>query len=99
MDMEIGFWGNIAAVTPDGAAKRVVARVPDAFSVLTSVAAGMGVGVLCESLTRIGVPGVVFRRAANAIRSSDHVIVFRKNEGAPAIKTFIAAVRAKARGC
>jgi DNA-binding transcriptional LysR family regulator len=97
LDMEIGFWGNIAAVTPAGASMRVVARVPDAFSVLASVAAGVGLGVLSESLTRILVPGVVFRKIMKASRSSDHVLVYRKNEGAMAVKAFIALVRARTR--
>jgi DNA-binding transcriptional LysR family regulator len=64
---------------------------------LTSVAAGMGLGVVSGSLTRVAMPGVVFRRVTKMTRSSDHVLVFRKNEGAPVIKAFIAMVRANAR--
>jgi DNA-binding transcriptional LysR family regulator len=97
LDMEMGFWSNMRAVTPAGASMRVAARVPDAFSVLTSVSAGMGVGVLSTSLARIAVPGVVFRKITRPSRYSDHVVVFRKNEGAPVIKNFIAMLRAKAR--
>lgn len=97
LDMEIGFWGNVAAVTPSGTSLRVAVRVPDAFSVLISVAAGMGLGVMSEALTRIGIPGVVFRKILKANRSSDHVVVYRKNEGATVIKSFIAMVRARAR--
>jgi DNA-binding transcriptional LysR family regulator len=98
LDMEIGFWGNIAAITPPGATLRVVARMPDAFSVLTSVAAGIGLGVMSEALTAIQIPGIVFRRIMKTNRSSDHVLVYRKNEGATAIKAFVAMVRAKTRG-
>lgn len=98
LDMEIGFWGNIAAITPTGASLRVVLRVPDAFSVLTSVAAGVGLGVMSEGLTAIKMPGVVFRKIMKTNRSSDHVLVYRKNEGATAIKAFIAMVRARSRG-
>jgi len=98
LDMEIGFWGNIAAITPAGATLRVVLRVPDAFSVLTSVAAGVGLGVMSEGLTAIQMPGVVFRKIMKTNRSSDHVLVYRKNEGATAIKAFIAMVRARSRG-
>jgi DNA-binding transcriptional LysR family regulator len=39
--------GEHRAITPPGATLRVVV-VPDAFSVLTSVAAGVGLGVLSE---------------------------------------------------
>jgi hypothetical protein len=35
--------------------------VPDTTSVLFSVAAGIGLGVLSESLTRTSVTGVTFR--------------------------------------
>ena len=98
LDMEIGFWGNIAAITPSGETLRVVARMPDAFSVLTSVAAGIGLGVMSEALTAIQIPGVVFRKIMKTSRSSDHVLVYRKNEGATAIKAFVAMVRARTRG-
>jgi DNA-binding transcriptional LysR family regulator len=97
LETELGFWSNTRMVTPTGMSMRVVARVPDAFSVLTAVAAGIGLGVLSESLARISVPGVVFRRITGAQRYADQVAVFRKNEGAPVIKGFIALLRAKAR--
>jgi DNA-binding transcriptional LysR family regulator len=97
LEMDVGFLGNIAAITLPGVSLRVVTRVPDAYSVLLSVAAGMGVGVLSEALTRIAVPGVVFRKIVKTTRTSDHVVAYRKNEGAPGIKAFIALLRAKAR--
>jgi DNA-binding transcriptional LysR family regulator len=74
---------------------RIVARVPDALSVLTAVAAGIGLGVLSEALTRISVPGVVFRKVMPVSRYSDHAVVYRKNEGAPVIKAFVAKLRAR----
>src|SRR5262249_8659729 len=98
LDMESGCWGDTAAITPAGATLRVVARMPDAFSVLTSVAAGVGLGVMSEALTAIQIPGLVFRRIMKTNRSSDHVLVYRKNEGATAIKAFVAMMRARSRG-
>ena len=74
-----------------------MARVPDTSSVLFSVAAGIGLGVLSESLTRTSVVGVTFRKVAGATRTSDHVAVFLRNEGSPLIKAFIAMLRAKTR--
>jgi DNA-binding transcriptional LysR family regulator len=97
LEMELGFWSNMRAVTPPGAQLRIAARVPDALSVLTSVAAGIGLGVLSGTLTRIGIPGVAFRKITGVSRASDHAAVFRKNEGAPVIKAFIAALRARVR--
>jgi DNA-binding transcriptional LysR family regulator len=75
---------------------RIVARVPDALSVLTSVSAGIGLGVLSEALTRISVPGIVFRKVNPVSRYSDHAVVYRKNEGAPVIRAFVAKLRTRA---
>jgi DNA-binding transcriptional LysR family regulator len=97
LDMEMGFWSNLRAITPPGTAMQIAARVPDALSVLTAVSAGIGLGVLSEALTRISVPGVVFRKITHATRYSDHAIVYRKNEGAPVIKAFVALLRVRAK--
>jgi DNA-binding transcriptional LysR family regulator len=97
LETELGFWSNIRAITPPGMAMRVVSRVPDIFSVFVSVASGIGLGVITESLAKIPVPGVVCRKIVNASRCSEHATVFRKNEGAPVIKAFIALLRARAR--
>jgi DNA-binding transcriptional LysR family regulator len=98
LESEMGFWSNIRAITPTGVPMRVVARVPDILSVLISVAGGVGLGVVTESLARLPMPGVVFRRIMNVTRRSDHAAVFRKNEGTPVIKAFIDMLRTKARG-
>jgi len=97
LETEMGFWSNIRAITPPGTSMRIVARVPDIFSVFISVAAGIGLGVVTESLARIPIPGVVCRKLVKVSRSSEHAAVFRKNEGAPVIKAFVALLRAKAR--
>ena len=97
LDMEMGFWSNLRAITPPGTQMQIAARVPDALSVLTAVSAGIGLGVLSGSLTRIAVPGVVFREITQVDHYSDHAVVYRKNEGAPVIKAFVAKLRAHVR--
>ena len=97
LDMEMGFWSNLRAITPPGTSMQIAARVPDALSVLTAVSAGIGLGVLSEALTRISVPGVVFRKITHASRYSDHAVAYRKNEGAPVIKAFVALLRSRAK--
>jgi len=97
LETEMGFWSNIRAITPAGMSMRVVSRVPDIFSVFVSVASGIGLGVVTESLARIPVPGVVCRKIVNASRSSDHALVFRKNEGAPVVRAFVGLLRERAR--
>ena len=95
LESEIGFSSNIREIAPPGV--DVVARVPDIFSVLISVAGGVGVGVVTESLARLPVPGVVYRRLANVTRRSEQAAVFRKNETTSLIREFIAMLRTKAR--
>ena len=97
LESEMSFSSNIRTITPPDMAMRVVARVPDIFSVLISVAGGVGVGVVTESLAQLPVPGVVYRKLANVSQQSDHAAVFRKNEATPLLKDFIAMLRAKAR--
>ena len=97
MEMEIGFWGNIAAITPPGTSLRIVERAPDAFTVMALVAAGVGISVLSGSLARIAMPGLAFRKLVGVTRMADHAMVYRKNESAPVVKAFIEFLRARAR--
>ena len=96
LEMEIGFWGNIAAVTSLGISPRIVERVPDAITVMAMVAAGAGISVLSDLIARIAMPGLTFRRLVGVTRMADHVVVYRKNESAPVVKAFIKFLRARA---
>jgi DNA-binding transcriptional LysR family regulator len=96
LEMETGFWGNIAAVTSHGISPRIVERVPDAITVMAMVAAGAGISVLSDSLARIAMPGLTFRRLVGVTRMADHAVVYRKNESAPVVKAFIKFLRARA---
>lgn len=51
--------------------------------------------MLSESLSRIAVPGAVFRNIIDAKRMVNHTVVYRKNEGAPVVTRFIDYVRAQ----
>ena len=97
LEMETGFWGNIAAVTPPGVSLRIVERAPDAFTVLALVAAGAGISVLSEALSRIDMPGLTFRKLVGVTRTADHAVVYRKNESAPVVTAFIDFLRAEAK--
>lgn len=97
MEMEVGFWGNIAAITPPGVSLRIVERSPDAFTVMALVAAGFGISVLSEALSHIAMPGVIFRKLVGVTRMADHAVVHRNNESAPVVKSFLESLRAKAR--
>jgi DNA-binding transcriptional LysR family regulator len=97
LETDMGFWSNIRAITPPGMTMRIVSRVPDIFSVMVGVAAGIGMGVVTESLARLPIPGVVYRKIVKTPRCSDHAAVFRRNESAPVVKAFIAMLRAGTR--
>jgi DNA-binding transcriptional LysR family regulator len=97
LEMETGFWQNIAAVSPPGMSPRIAERAPDAFTVMTLVAAGAGISVLSEAFTRVVMPGLVFRKIVGANRTSDLGVVYRKNEAAPVVTTFVDFLRMQAR--
>jgi DNA-binding transcriptional LysR family regulator len=98
LEMEVGFGGgNIAAITPSGTSLRIVERGPDIFSVLTLCAAGVGLSVMSEPMTNVKVPGLVFRKVEGASRAFDLALVHRRNEAAPAIRSFIDFMRTRAR--
>jgi len=96
LEIEVGFWGNIAAVIPADIPLRIVERAPDAFTVLTLVAAKAGLGVVSGSLTRLNVPGIVYREITGAARQADHAVVYRKQEGAPVIIALLKSLRKNA---
>ena len=98
IELEVGYWSNIGAIMPPDVPVKIAARVADTSSLLLSVAAGFGLGVVPESLARYSFDGVVFRRPSGAARTLDHMAVFRQNEGAPLIKAFLATLRAQTRG-
>jgi DNA-binding transcriptional LysR family regulator len=97
LEMELGFWSNISSIAPPGVSLRIVERAPDAFTVLALVAAGAGISILSESLSRIAMPGAVFRKLAGVTRAADHVAVYRKNESEPVVKAFIDFLRTRAK--
>jgi DNA-binding transcriptional LysR family regulator len=97
LESELGFWANLSSVAPPGQTLRIVSRAPDVFTVIALVGAGVGLGVLSESLKRITLPGVVYRDIDGANRTSDHIVAFRKNETSPVVKAFVNALRARVR--
>jgi DNA-binding transcriptional LysR family regulator len=98
LEMEVGFGGgNIASVSLLGTTPNIIERLPDIFSVLTSVAAGTGISVVSEPLTNMKIPGIVYRKIAGTTRMAEVSLVYRRNESAPATKVFLDFMRARAR--
>ncbi len=92
LEMEPGFWGNLVSVNPTTSLD-IVQRAPDAITVLSLVAAGIGIGVVSGSLSRIAVPGVVYRDIVGASRQADHAVVYRRGEAAPVVSAFLKSLR------
>lgn len=98
LEMEIGFGGgNIAAISPLDMPLKIIERVPDIFSVMTLVAAGVGISVMSEPLTNIKMPGLVFRKVAGVTRKAETSVVYRATETSPVVKAFIDFLRARSR--
>lgn len=93
---EVGFWRNISWVMGDRPVN-IVARAPDAMSVLAMVASGIGLGILAASISRIALPGLVYRDIVGSPTTAEHAVAFRRNEGSPPVKAFIDFMRRRAR--
>ena len=93
MELETGFWGNIAAILPPGVSPRIVERAPDAFTLMALVAAGVGVSVLSEPFSRVGMRGLVFRKISDVIATADVAAIHRKNESSPVVLAYINFLR------
>jgi DNA-binding transcriptional LysR family regulator len=98
IEMEFFSAGNVSAIVPsDGTPPRKVSRVSDILSALIFVASGAGLTVVPKSVTRVAVAGVAYRRIGGKPRYADYVVVYRKSERSPAVKAFIAMLRARQR--
>jgi DNA-binding transcriptional LysR family regulator len=97
LEMEVGFWGNLGAVSKPGQSLRIVQRTPDIFSLLTLVAAGVGLGIISAPMQGVVIPGIVYRKIIGALQEAEIAVAYRKRENAPVVKLFIDGLRARAR--
>lgn len=87
----------IAACRNVGFSPRVVQEAPRIISTLNLVAAGLGVSVVPESLRRLQMDGVVYRRLADsAALSAPLILVYRSGDNAAAVRRFIDLVQTTA---
>jgi DNA-binding transcriptional LysR family regulator len=93
-EMEVGIYQHTAELARVGGfAPRLVARAPDFFTIVTMVAAGFGIAVVPQSCTCIQIPGIVYKQIAGQSRPAELAAAFRRDERAPAVKTFIKYLR------
>ncbi len=84
----------IAACQRAGYSPRVGQEAPRMLATLSLVAAGLGVTLIPASMQRMGIDGVAYRPLArNAGLIAPLNLAYRRDESAPAVRRFIAAVR------
>jgi DNA-binding transcriptional LysR family regulator len=93
-ETEVGLYQHTAAVGQQGNfVARIVDRVPDLFTTVTLVAAGVGIAVVPESCSCIQIPGVVYKPLSRQTKPVELAVAFRRDEQAPAVKAFIQQIR------
>lgn len=97
LEIDVGFWGNLGAVVKPGQSLHIVERTSDIFSLLTLVAAGVGLGIISGPMRNVTIPGVVYRKINGALQEAEIAVAYRRSENAPAVKSFIQRLRTKAR--
>jgi DNA-binding transcriptional LysR family regulator len=97
LEMDVGFWGNMAAISKTGQSLHIAGRTSDIFSLLTLVAAGVGLGIISAPMQNVAIPGVVCRKITGALQEAEIAVVYRKNENAAAVKSFIQRLRTRVR--
>jgi DNA-binding transcriptional LysR family regulator len=97
LEMDVGFWGNLGAISKPGQSLQIAERTSDIFSLLTLVAAGVGLGIISAPMRNVAIPGVVYRKITGALQEAEIAVVYRKSESAPAVKSFIQRLRTKVR--
>ncbi len=93
-ETDVGLFQHTAAVGQQGKfVARIVDRIPDLFTTVTLVAAGVGIAVVPQSCSCIQIPGVVYKPLSAQTKQVELAAAFRRDERAPAVKTFIQQLR------
>jgi DNA-binding transcriptional LysR family regulator len=72
---------------------RVLHRVPNTLTVLTLVAAGMGLALVPGTMETINIPNIAYRPLADFPVRCDLVLVSRRKEPSPAVRRFVEIAR------
>jgi|SRR5579859_5008559 len=93
-ETEVGLFQHTAALGEQGEfVARIVDRIPDLFTMVTLVAAGIGVALVPESCSCLQIPGVVYKPLSRQTKLVEFAAAFRRDERAPAVKAFIQQLR------
>jgi DNA-binding transcriptional LysR family regulator len=84
----------LSACNAAGFSPRVGQEAPRIVSTLNLVAAGLGISLVPESLQRMRMDGVVFRRLAGAAQPNAPLyLASRRGENSAAVRKFLALVK------
>ena len=96
-ETELGMFQHTAAVGQKGKfTAHIVERIPDLFTTVALVAAGVGVAVVPQSCSCIQIPGVAYKPLSGRTKPAEMVAAFRRDERSPAVMAFIQQVRNQA---
>ena len=85
---------TVAACRDAGFSPRVAQLAPRITSTLGLIAAGLGVALVPESLQRVKLNGVAYRRLAGAAQPKAFLgLALRKDNASPVLREFVASVR------
>lgn len=76
-----------AGITPD-----IVQRSPQFASIVSLVAAGLGVAVVPEAIQNFHMPGVVYKPLADVVETADISLVYQPERRSPALDLFLSCV-------
>ena len=91
---DVGFHRNtLQACREAGFEPTVDAVAHDFTEIAALVGIGMGIALVPQSMSRVELPDIYYRPLGSATVTSDVAIAYRRGEGAPAVKAFIARHR------
>lgn len=95
VENDFGFLRHVESVCAIGGfIPKVIKRALDSFTVLTYVSAGYGIAIVSQSLSKIALPNVIYRKIESAnLPSTSVTVMHRRDEPSPAVRGFIEFVR------
>ncbi len=93
-EREVGIFQHTAEIGRRGGfAPSLVARAPDFFTIVTMVASGFGIAAVPQCCACIQIPGIVYVPLAAKTQPAELAAAFRRDERAPAVKSFVQQIR------
>ena len=94
IEAAIGPYWDMDALSQQGRfVPRIGERAPDVFTIVTMVAAGLGIAIVPQSTACIQIPGVTYRPLTRQASRDELAAAFRRDERTPAVKAFIQHLR------